>query len=1530
MSKSAFWTALSAALFLGIATPAWAVTYSVTGSQTLQTLHPGDPNAVCFKVTITSSHILPVTLQSIRFKNLSAGSGTQAQLDPELGSPGLYRDTGSGAFEAGTDPLQKQSTASGGYLLFSGLNVNVPALGSVTLFVVTNIPTAVRDGDNLDLQIEAASDIVFSTALAATNSFPVSPAGSIALDGSSAAQYTVVAVGPGNVLAGTNNNLMLDVRIPANGYQTDVLQKLAVQNEGTATLASDLGAIRAWVDDGNGLLNTAVDRLLGVMSFTGDRWQVTGLAENLPLGGLRIFVTVDVKDFATDGRTIRFAIPWLPDPGVGVASSNDGPIDQVVRNPAFLTVSTADRITLGATALPSPTVRPGQTGVPLADFTVQNSYSVSKTLTQISFTNETTGPGSQSDLDHEMDRVSLWYDANPPNGALDTLDSFLGSASFQNGEATFSGLTRSFSPGATRHLFLTGDVSLAGARDGDPLGTSIQNVSQVFFDDSTRVVAGLPLDSGARPVVDGMIAAQMTVFPTPSVTLGKNEGPARVFDFVLPRNGYQSDVLNSLDVINLGTAGNADLAEVRLWKDGGDGQFTPGSGDDSDLGALAWQVNRWRITGLSAALGATGGRFFVSIKVSNAPVDSSTVRLAIPVGGVTVASGNDGPLDAQVAATSTALLSNAPLLVSLEILPHQSTVGQSVSATMAVRNAAAETVNGITPSALIQSGTGSLTFASGPLPASFNLAPGAADTFRWVYTAATAGTVTLRGSAGGTGSPSGSPRNGLPSTSNTHQVFTQAQSIGFSGTSSLPAAVNRGQQNVSAASLVFTNPGGAQSSTVWLFGMKFRVEDGNAAPIVPSSLLGKVTVTEGGNTLLTKTALETSGSVIDLAFASPASIPAGASVTLDVTLDVLSSTTVPEFRLSITDSTVFTARDANSGAPVSVTQSGSYPVRTAVTRVVAAATELDLAGAAGAVSRLGRGKTGADLLQFQLQSPGITGITSDVRLFGFAAVLEDTNGAVVPRPADFLSFIRVESGFQTLVARAVSPAEGPALNLVLSLPLNVPANTPVDVIVRGDVSATSSLGPVRLRMLDPPTVDARDANTRDPVPAVYTPATVVGNTLVVEGRADSLRAAGTALFPPRATIGATGVTALRARLRHPSPAGTGRIAVDAISVQCRDESRRPLAPSAYLSRVAVNWNGAFMAENANPPGSGAVTITLPRPLLEPGEIDSLDLVVDFSAAAPEGSIELMVFADGVPAEDLNLGTPVTLVAETGADLPVLSGLCRLETPPRDLVVDLQSLMPAALAPDGRAVTAGILALTNAAQPGSDSILVDHLTLLGADRALGAAAVGQAASRMEIYRQGVLIAQSATLTLDSVSAYIAFAPAVRVPPGPAGVALEVRWVTAVQGYPATFRMGCDAAGIGVVQPASALLQVRVAPAQGKTFPLWSGAGVFGGAGLRESYSNFPNPFAAGRGATSFAYYLKNAGRVTLRILTPGGEGVATVVSNEARAAGMNQSDLWDGRNGNGSVVRNGVYIAELTVSYDDGSHDRVRRKVAVVR
>jgi hypothetical protein len=108
------------------------------------------------------------------------------------------------------------------------------------------------------------------------------------------------------------------------------------------------------------------------------------------------------------------------------------------------------------------------------------------------------------------------------------------------------------------------------------------------------------------------------------------------------------------------------------------------------------------------------------------------------------------------------------------------------------------------------------------------------------------------------------------------------------------------------------------------------------------------------------------------------------------------------------------------------------------------------------------------------------------------------------------------------------------------------------------------------------------------------------------------------------------------------------------------------------------------------------------------------------------------------------------------------------------------------------------------------------------------------------------------------------------------------------------------------------------------------GNFSGADLSSSYSNFPNPFAAGRENTTFVYSLHSPGRVTLKIVTARWEEVFTILNDEWRQEGLYQEDTWQGLNGRGITVQNGVYVAELVVKYDDGTQDRVLRKVAVVR
>jgi len=215
---------------------------------------------------------------------------------------------------------------------------------------------------------------------------------------------------------------------------------------------------------------------------------------------------------------------------------------------------------------------------------------------------------------------------------------------------------------------------------------------------------------------------------------------------------------------------------------------------------------------------------------------------------------------------------------------------------------------------------------------------------------------------------------------------------------------------------------------------------------------------------------------------------------------------------------------------------------------------------------------------------------------------------------------------------------------------------------------------------------------------------------------------------------------------------------------------------------------------------------------------------------------------------------------------------------------------------------------------------------GANASSTPAPVGAAASIVRLYRQGNLWAEAALQPGDTL-ATLSGAPINVAPQAP--IAMELRFVPRA-GVAGGLRLGFQASDVGVIQPTNPLLAIGVAAPPGKSYPLWTEYGGFTVADLERSYANFPNPFAAGREPTRFAYYLPGSARVTLRIWTPRGERVATVLEQAERSQGLHQDDAWDGRNGHGDVVANGVYVAEIVVQLDGGDSRRLLRKVAVVR
>ena len=114
---------------------------------------------------------------------------------------------------------------------------------------------------------------------------------------------------------------------------------------------------------------------------------------------------------------------------------------------------------------------------------------------------------------------------------------------------------------------------------------------------------------------------------------------------------------------------------------------------------------------------------------------------------------------------------------------------------------------------------------------------------------------------------------------------------------------------------------------------------------------------------------------------------------------------------------------------------------------------------------------------------------------------------------------------------------------------------------------------------------------------------------------------------------------------------------------------------------------------------------------------------------------------------------------------------------------------------------------------------------------------------------------------------------------------------------------------------------------------SGISVVFDQNLEKIFSNYPNPFgSSSRIETNFVYYLKQDSDVDIKIFTLTGELVTSwsfLKSDNAQQTkpGIHEGDIrWDGRNGQGAMVMNGVYLAYITTGYGESA----MTKIAVVK
>ncbi|HER19681.1 MAG TPA: hypothetical protein ENO14_01390 [Chromatiales bacterium] len=326
--------------------------------------------------------------------------------------------------------------------------------------------------------------------------------------------------------------------------------------------------------------------------------------------------------------------------------------------------------------------------------------------------------------------------------------------------------------------------------------------------------------------------------------------------------------------------------------------------------------------------------------------------------------------------------------------------------------------------------------------------------------------------------------------------------------------------------------------------------------------------------------------------------------------------------------------------------------------------------------------------------------------------------------------------------------------------------------------------------------------------------------------------------------------------------------------------------------------------------------------LSPGDTDSVAIVVDAKGLVAPTRFFTRVERSGVYAVDVNDGKRVLGV---GGDFPIVVGPYWLRIPAANVFCDLDSRLPANLCGTEKGLPVFALSLENRNQPGYTDAELDTIFVAIEDLDGRTVPPGDVVSGVTLLIDDSLSVAGSLTPLDMVFAFA---------PGPLGLDAG-NTVTAI--LKADLNAAQTDRGFRFVIRSATSLVMRdaatgdvVAPQHDGGFPLMTRPAYVLGATITDGFTNYPNPFAAGREDTRVTFFLDEPSRVTLELYTLWGERVATLLSSASFPAGLHQDVTWSGRTGDGDVVNNGVYYLVLEIDGNSGNSHTLKRKVGVVR
>jgi hypothetical protein len=1494
---------------------------------------PGQNSGPLLIINLTNGYSEDITLEewTFAFIGTDPAGATAEQIESQIDSIYLYlkSDNDVAAISSG-DSLLDVSNLADGKVTFNTSALELSGGGGNLTFAVTaelNLHAS-KNGNTIAFALSDSSSLICDQPVHISGAFPFNNTAQFSINAFPGAAVTVYPLQTANLYAGQNNQPVLDLEIPRNGYAADMLTEINVLNSGSLADNGALENVWLWQDlTANGY--TPDDLFIGAFKPAGGQWRLDGINAALTQPSNRFIVTVSVAGEQSFGGTLRFDIPML---GIKYASGTIGPDDAAVENPTASLLFPSNRIT--AISIPTATtiVSPGSSNHLVMTFALYNGYlDQTKTLNQVTLTNSSHSVGSAAFSDHELGQVSLYWDIDK-NRIFDN-DMLMGAGLFTEGVLKIEGLSAVLAPESLAYFFIVADLPL-DLIDGDSLSVSVEQPSDFAFSEYVNLNGDLPLSSGGYIVTNGSIWRQYTMYGPNGRSLAPGDTDIVLMAFTPAFNGDQDDQLNQIIIQNLGDADTVSVTDLKLWHDV-DGNHALNL-IDSVLGLFIYNGGLWSAQNLALPISQTPPALLISGSVGVGALSGATFRGAIPTLGCGYYSGNDGPTDSTLVAPGIFTVSTSDLRVSIEPLRSSYSVGQVIDVAMSIANKSigqldsvyAEIIDIINPQLVRLDSS-----IAGPV----DLLEAEVFTCHYYYTAIGAGQMSwsLRSLSRSSGDSSAVVQTPVVS------IQYGISPISLHILNSSPTAVTKGQANIFPLTLSCVHPDtGNGAAALSLQSLRVRVLDGQGTAVSAASVFNRMIVATGMEILSVVQTVPAQSDVL-FTFDSPLIILPGMTQNLMLMVDISSNASIANFMISVDSAIWVPFVNDNNDQIVSHSLLTIYPIRTSPTRIDSPSQQVGVSAISCAQATANYLQQGVDILKLYFRHTGQSG-SSSVQITKLSITITDSIGA--PLAAGDL-FDRITLRRQNyIIGDLISlPHDSLPQEISLSTPLNLNPQEMDSVYISVSIKSAPGAPGFCVTIADSNCFVVRDLNTSSALLVISDTVLASGTVFPIISSWTTFKFPAEAPFiclddisPSSVTGGVDSIPLISFTMTYPISEQHSSLRLVSANMKIISAEGQLLDPELLFDKIGICVEDGPM-QYAPSLSFSAGMLSIPfgnaGQLLYSGDSVNIRLYADLRPDAPYSDFAAAIVGiDDIMTIDVSDAQHFPGVSTTPGCpqiYPFITAPISIFMPAGRPVV-LHSSQAVRIAPAGsRRVTLfdGSLVYNSTSPVGQIEIrgLTAQLKRRVQDDLIHNDGTSVEAVHLEI--NGNKIGSDTTLFSDSII-IIAAVPAV----------IE-------RGDSVSIRLTCDladSAPIGnlvMIFGDSSFLQIVDGNLSTAIFPVLSehlypykaGEISIAVASLKSSFTNYPNPFNPERlEATTIGYVLTEDATVDIEIFMITGDLVCQVANHSRRLAGTHQSNIWEGKNWKGQLVQPGVYFCQITATYSSGRVESFKRKIAVIR